>query len=318
MIILPAGGSPLRTEHYMHHRDTVQATNSLVEEGGGIDCCFCSCDTVIPAFVYLTDTADKLKNDFFQWILKVPQNNTVVATLTKVDTGVEYVITNNDFGNLYAVDALKDNVWGLVIQWRKVVQLHGFGNYQLNITVSNVIPNEIFNKDYPVFCVMPYSCESAHGTIRMETYQSGYIEGGFDYRNLNFGGPPNTQQANIQTGWGQQIRWYGRFWRLKPVVQTDNLYDNNRNLSQVQTQIEPAYQLRLEFIKADISDQVIYDNMLADYILMSDYNADAVKDYKNVKVSLEDIIDTEPFLNKTELYNIKFVPYKQNNLKRHR
>lgn len=315
MITLAASGSPLRTAHYLHHKDTVAATKSLVEEAG--DCCYCSCDTVIPALVNLSDTSNKFENDYFSWILKVPANNTVVATLTKVDTGAEYTITNNDFGTLYAVDSLKDNVWGLIIQWRKVAALHGYGNYQLNIQVSNVVPAVIFDKDYPVFCVMPYTCESAHGTVRIETYNTGYIEGGFDYRNLNFGGPPNAHQYGVLKGWGQQIRWYGRLDIVNHPTEIDNIYDNYRDLKQVQTQIEDEYNLRLDFIKTDISKQIIKDNFLADFILLSDYNADNVDDYKNVKVSLLSVGEPQPFRNKTILYNIKFVSFRQNNLKRH-
>jgi len=163
---------------------------------------------------------------------------------------------------------------------------------------------------------MPYTCDAAHGTVRIETYNSGYIEGGFDYRNLSYGGVPGTHEYGKPKGWGQQIRWYGRLTNTNIPVQIDNLSDNYRNLLQVQTMLSNEWNLRLDFIQSDISDQMIYDNLLADYILLSDYNANNVKDYKNLKVSLLNVENPESFLNKSQNFNIKFVDYKQNLLKR--
>jgi len=314
MITLAATGATLRTAKYLHTRDVVKATSSLVQEVG--DCCFCSCESVIPAFVYTDDVSDKTKNDWYSWIMKIPANATVEITLTDLDTETEYSITDNTYGNFYDVDELKDNVFGLIIQWYKVVQLYGYGDYSVNIVVKNAATNTIFDKTYPTFHVMPYTCEAVHGTVRIETYNSGYIEGGFDYRDLDYGGVPGTIEYGKPKGWGQQIRWYGRLSVPNIPTQIDNLSDNYRNLLQVQTMIYNEWNLRLDFIQSDVSDQMIYDNLLADYILLSDYNANNVKKYSNVKVSLLSVENTESFLNKSQNFNIKFVDYKQNLLKR--
>lgn len=315
MITIAAGGVTLRTQKYLHTRNTVKATSSLVQTSS-TDCCWCSCESVIPAFVYLTDVANKEKNDWYSWIMKIPSNATVEITLTDLDTDTDYSITDNTYGNFYDVDALKDNVFGLIIEWYKVVQLYGYGNYSVRIVVKNLATNTIFDKTYPTFQVMPYTCDAVHGTVRLETYNSGYIEGGFDYRDLDFGGVPGTHEYGKPKGWGQQIRWYGRLEVSNLVTNIDNLSDNYRNLLQVQTQIEKEYNLRLEFIPSDVSDQIIYDNLLGDYVLLSDYNANSVKDYKNIKASLLSIDTPQPFKNRTQIFNVKFVDYKQNRLKR--
>lgn len=315
MITIAASGVTLRTNHYIHHKDTVQATTSLVSEGG--DCCWCSCDTIIPAFADLDNPTDKAKNDFFSWILKLPLNATITATLTNLDSDTDYVITDNTLGRLFATGVLKTQVWGFIVDWYKVANTHGFGNYQMNLTVENGASQEIFNKDYPKFQLLPYSCQAAHNTVRIESHNSGYIEGGFDYRGIDITDNAGGIKATPEVYWKQQIRWWGRLDIINHPVQTDNIYDNYRNLEQVQTQIEDEYNLRLEFIKTDVSKQIIYDNLLADYVLINDYNANSVDTYRDVKLSLSSIDNPQPFKNRTLLYNIKFVNYKQNRLKRH-
>jgi len=315
MIVIAASGNPPRTQVSLHTRNQVLATESL--NSLGTDCCFCSCTTEIPAFAYLTDTSDKEKNDYFSWIWKLPSNATAVLTLTNLDTETDYVITDDTYGKFYDIDALKNNVLGLVIEWWRVADGIGFGNYQLNLEVTNAALNVILDKDYPPFRLMPYNCENVHGTVRIETYNTGYIEGGFDYRNLDFGYPPGSKPYGVLPGWGQQIRYYGRLDKVDIPTEIDNIFDNQRNLNQVQTLIYDQWNLRLEFINSDISDQIIYDNLLADYVLLCDYNANNVADYKNIKVGLLNIETPQPFLNKTSLFNVKFVDYTQNKLKRY-
>lgn len=313
MIEIAATGSNLRTARYLHHKSNVNCTSSMVIDNS--DCCWCTCDTEIPAFADLTNPTDLDRNDFYSWILKVPSNSTVTATLTKIETGVDYVITDNTYGVLWVVDEMATNVWGLKILWYNVANTLGFGTYQMNIQVESGTSILIFDKTYAKFKLMPYTCSNAHYTVRIETHNSGYIEGGFDYRNLSITIPATVESAPSKF-WKQQIRWYGRFEVSGIPTQIDNIYDNYRNLIQVQTQIENEYNLRLEFIKTDISKQLIYDNLLADFIIVSDYNSNNVDDYKNIKCSLLNIENPQNFKNRTQIFNVKLVPYKQNNLKR--
>lgn len=313
MIEIAASGITLRTNRYLHHKKQVVSTKSLVTEAG--DCCWCSCETEIPAFADLTAEEDKYKNDVFSWILKVPDGCTVTATLTNLETLTEYVISDNTYGDLYDVGDLKDNVWGFIIKWYNVAGLIGFGTYTLTISVSNATPTEIFNKTYAKFRVLPYSCQAAHGTVRIETINTGYIEGGFDYRDIIIS-PAYPSVVRGVKGWLQQIRYWGRLDITAMPTQIDNIYDNYRNLTQVQTQIQNEWNLRLEFIKSDISKQIIYDNLLADYILVSDYNANSVDTYRDVKLSLISVENVQNFKNRSRQIEIKLADYKQNNLKR--
>lgn len=316
MITLSATGSNPRTSQYWHTKATVVASKSLSSLTG--DCCYCSCDTELPVFAYLTDGNDKYKNDISSFLIKVPTDSTVTATLTHQTTGTAYVLTDNTYGFYYGVGQLKDDVFGFIVQWYSVADAIGFGDYVMNLTVENSNGDEIMNRDYPRFRLMPYSCESAHNTVRIESWNSGYIEGGFDYRDISIYNPFSTADTATRKlpYWIQQIRYYGRLEIVKLPTIIDNHWDNNRNLTQVQTQIQRGWNLRLDFMKSDVSNQVIYDNLLADFSLVSDYNADALEAYRDVKLSLESVDDPQPFLNKSSIFNIKFVDYKQDLLKR--
>lgn len=312
MVEISATAGTARTNRLLHTKDQVTATRTLVNATS--DCCWCSCDTEIPAFADLDNPTDRSKNDIFPWILDIPKSATVTATLTNLETGTTYAINDDTYGDLYPLDELRQYVWAFIIKWNNVADLIGFGTYSMNITVTGTVANELFNKDYPTFRLLPYSCDAVHNTVRIQTFNSGYIEGGFDYRGLSIVNPYNADQ--IINGWVQQIRYYGQVDLTGIPVQIDNLSDQYRNLLQVQTQIVNEYTLRLEFIKTDISKQIIYDNLLSDYILLSDYNANSVDTYRELKVSLVSIDAPENFKNRSQVFNIKFVDYKQNLLKR--
>lgn len=321
MIEIAASGSPLRTNQYYHHVDTVAAIKSL-QESNTNDCCFCSCESVIPALADPDNITVHDRNDVYSWIFKIPSSATVTATLTNLDTGGTETISDNTYGNFYSTGTLKSQVWGFIIKWANVANLWGYGNYSMNITVLGVSSNTLLNKTYPTFRLMPYTCETAHGTVRIQTANSGYIESGFDYRDIFIPNPYATDgnqpaEAAPVKGWIQQVRWYGRLTAPNRPVQIDNIFDTSRDLKQTQTQIEKGYNLRLDHIKDDVSDQIIEDYLLSDYILISDYNANNTKPYRDVKCSLESIDDPETFLDQTQAFNIKFVPYRQNGLKRY-
>lgn len=315
MIIIPASGSNLRTSQYWHTKKQVKAIDDSF--GSLVDCCFCTCETLIPQFAYLENINDKSKNDIFSWILETPRAATVEATLTNVSTGVDYPITNDDYGFLYEIDDLKEDVWSFTVIWSKVADLIGYGEYEFSIKLTSGFGPVIFDKVFNKFQLMPYSCEAAHNTIRIESWNSGYIEGGFDYRDIEVKNPflfgiGGTVKYNAYI---QQIRYYGRLEVSALQTQIDNHWDNNRNLTQVQTQINNEWNLRIDMIDESISNQIIYDNLLSDFLYLSDYNANN-KDYKEIKVSLVSV-ELENYRNKTSMYNIKFVDYKQNLLKRH-
>lgn len=289
----------------------------------GSECCFLypNCDWFLPAIADLTDS-DDYKNDKKDFIIKVANNSTVVGTLIKIapdGTETPTTIVDNTLGILYVLGVLKSNVWGFKLSWRLVASVLGFGKYKFNITVENSSSNETFNEDSVCWQLIPYSCQNAHRTIRIDTLQSGYFEGAFDYTDLVVPADGGNKTVSVGTHWPQQIRLWGRFFRSEWQLNVDNLVTQQRGQEMIQTQTIRGFTLLLDTIQTKISDHLIEDMLLAPEVKISDYNINNIEVYKRERVSLTDI--GEPVIhtqNINEFYDIKFVEWQQDNVHRFR
>lgn len=312
--------SSLNSREYFSTKRQVSAVKGNVILGS--ECCFLfpNCDWTLPAIADLTD-ADDYKNDRKDFIIQVSNNSTVVGTLIKIaPDGVETptIITDDTFGNFYSLGTIKANVWGFFLDWRLVASGLGFGKYKFNITVENSTPTEIFNEDSVCFQLIPYSCGNAQRTVRIETRQSGYFEGGFDYTGLTV---DESQVSEVvpKSNWRQQIRLWGRFFRSEWQINIDNIVTQERGQGMVQTQTIRGFTLLLDTIQTKISNPLIKDMLQAPEVRISDYNINNIEVYKSERVSLTDIgepvIHTE---NINEFYDLKFVEWQQDNVHRFR
>ena len=229
--------SSLNTSGYLHGVNEVKA---IKIPGFGNTACTLSllgaCKRDIPAFAYLTDEDDDYRNDFRSFIYEVPNNATLTAKLIEVSpngTETEHTITDNTYGNLFAVNTLKDDVWGFILRWHDVADNLGFGCYKFNVTIVNAAMTELLNETTPCFNLKPWSCEAAHRTVKVTTHQRGYVVNGFDYRGISFfistaGG---LGQTNFNA-WPQELRWYGRFKKTTPTyvneVNKDSFWSEDR------------------------------------------------------------------------------------------
>ncbi len=259
------------------------------------------CDT-IEVFASTASTDAEI-NDISSFINEVGASYTVVATLTESD-GTEHIITDNTYGLFYSIGTLKAGVWGFQLNWNKVANLLGFGHYTFTIVTSNGFGRAIPNEEF-CYKLIPFSCDNADGTVRITTFKNGYIENGFDYRNLSVG------------DWKDQIRLDGYFKFDDYETIVDNLLLSNRDLHQIQTQIVDNFNLVLKRISPDVSIEFVKDSLLANRMFIDDYNVSNVYDYKEKFVSLVSIdkpIQSE--INGTLTYLIKFTEFNQSTLKR--
>lgn len=312
--LTPTSSSPI-TQQYLHTKDTVQAVLKIEVP----DVCDAGlyCDQPVPAFADETDTSNERKNDIRSFIIRVPENSTVIGTLTYLVDGSTYLISDNTYGLFYSLGTVDTNTWGFVLDWLKVAQNIGYGCFKFNITVENSSANEIYNQDSPCFDLKPFSCEAAFDTVRIDTVQTGYIENGFDYTNvIRPGFIGGGEFVKSKFGWRQQLRWYGKLKKTTPTTNKDNIIDNDRTLLNVQTQIIDNYDLRLNFIHRDVSEHFLKDQLLASPVTITDYNEQKNNGvYRNVDLSYVEI--GERTGNNKEFFNIKFVEHKQNNIIRY-
>jgi hypothetical protein len=315
------------SREYLHTKRTVPAKDSELLTAG--ICCFGSpsCDWDLPVIANLGNQSDTYGNDRTDFILSVVSNSTVTANLIKIDgNGVEteYLINDSTYGVLYGLGNIKANYWGFILDWYKVADNLGFGRYKVNIVVENLSGVETLNQDSACFELMPYSCENAHRTVRIETKQSGYFEGGFDYTGLDYTLntplPSGLVQISRVNYWPQQIRLWGRFYREGYDFTVDNIVTEERGQEMVQSQTVKRYNLKLDTIPTSVSNRLINDLFLAPDVRISDYNIANIELYRSIRVTMTEIADPSIFtMQKNEWYDgIKFVEYKQNNVKRYR
>jgi hypothetical protein len=318
MIVITPTASSLSTRDYLATKELFEARKTPVVEGG--QCCLFGCGWSLPAIANPTDPTDNDTNDKVDFILDIPLGATVTANLVKIDGNgneTEYLINNDTYGQFYATGTIKANVWGFILDFYKVYNTLGYGEYKVNIQIDSFSGQDIYDKDSPCYRLVPYDCYEAHNTVRIQSWQTGYFEGGFDYTGISYVFGEGLTANRGKSKWFQQMRVYGRFWRSGRDYIVDNIVTKLRGQEQVQSQTIKVYNLQLDNIKSDQSNKLIDDMLMANEVYISDYNSDSVEDYKNVRVSMTDIGDPESeAMNTFEQYTITLREYFQDNIHR--
>lgn len=253
------------------------------------NCCF-----PIPQFVNTDDPTDVFSNDYFSFIFETDGTQATSGTITNLITGDVININDNTYGTLYGFGDFTErpNVAGFVIDWGLIVAEFGYGKYQVLEQIFDVVDAvNVLNRTEIDLCfeVMPFDCNTAHGTVRFETVQTGYIHNGFDYRGI-FTNP--TTQFGRRGGWKQQLRWYGRMFPDTPDEESDFIQMSNRKETPIQQKTTDKFKIELHRLRSDFGEHLMKDNFLSTEMFVSDYNLNGYKLYRNVplrKVSTDEI-----------------------------
>ncbi len=304
MIELTQSPIVAKVREYLNTEDFVQAIkkNELRDLSLCRDYLYCY-DCSLPVFADLSISNPDV-NDFNSFIYQVGNTYTVVATLTNTDTGDIEVISDDTMGTFYSTGTLKDLVWGFVLDWRKVALNFGFGNYTFHISIDNPALRGGFEQDF-CFRLMPFTCDNADKTVRITTFKNGYIENGFDYRDLSIG------------DWVDQIRFYGKLTLDEQPIIVDDYIVNPRTKEQIQAQIIDNYNLSLLNINDVRAQSFIKDGLLSNNIRINDYNINNIGTYLNLDLALLSIEKPIPKqINGTWIYQIKLEERNQGTVKR--
>lgn len=306
--------SSLNTLEYFSTKQEYNTISSGILSASDCSLCLKGCTKDIPVRAFLADPDDEYKNDFRSFIYYTPSFVTITANLIKVDqygNETSYAFSNT-YGQLYSVGTLKANVWGFILDWYKVANVLGFGKYKTYIKMDLFGKRVFLEKTSPCYDLKPWDCNSTHRTMRLTTYQSGYIENGFDYRDMTV----EYKDTKLQ-GWPQQFRWYGKLRAVIPTFIEDNIVDTRRNSRQIQAHIYNNYELRFYHIQMNLMKPFLKDQLLANQIYIDDYNINNQEVYKKVRVKPVDIFDRKTYnLNKNEHWGINFEDYNKSTLKR--
>lgn len=264
--------------------------------------CVCKCNYREPVFSEAGSIVDWNKNDKTALLFKKAiAADTITIKLYK--DLIPYTITDDTYGTYYAGTLTGQNkYWGFVADWNKIYNTLGAGRYYFEII--SVIIGATTTIETIEYWLQPYSDLQANNTIRIETYNTGTIlSSPFDYTGI------------LPDGWYQSFRIKGKLLPKIPKLITDNYIDQDNNIIQINDKITNDYELDLNLIPASIADQLIYDNLLANKILVSDYNIYNEDVKRQIELRPTDIEKKYYNYNNNVKIKIKFTSSKDNIIK---
>lgn len=260
---------------------------------------FCICDFIQCKFVekVFTDptTNDFWKNDKSEFLFKrlVPVD-TVDIELYLDEVKVADLNTSNEgtfFNGFSSGNAEQQLYVGYLIDWKLVQSLYGFGEYQIKAQLDILGNVTTYESRYFNLCL--YNDILANETVRIESTQNGNIIGNqFDFTDLN---------------WYGSVRIPAIFGKPTPIYETDRYISETRKKRQIQDKMSREWFLSTKKLSWEIVNVLIYNKMLANEILITDYNIYAESTWRRISVLPKDLEKRETTGHPDKLYNITFV-----------
>lgn len=286
-------------------------------EGTPVNFCYCNieCDYIEKAFANPA-TGDPRENDKTSFLLRlfIP-TDTIVFKIFKA--GVEVAtIVDNTYGEFFAPGDLtvpenpdSSLYTGFIADWELIFNAFGAGIYEIKMDTD--IVGGIRTLTSHKFKLMVYSELAANGTVLIKAFQNGNIlSNPLNYTGLN---------------WEQRLRLPGRFTGKRPDLVIDRYQDGELELKQIQDNILNSYTLDTKMIPFEIANLLIYDFLLANRILVTDYNLinedviNCEKTYNEISVYPDEIAEPEPRSRTVKRnYSFTFVDKVQNIRKRNK
>lgn len=221
----------------------------------------------------LADTAtdDEFKNDF-SGVLWWFDPLITAATLTLLKwNGSDYAVVeslnNDDFGTLYDFEFFTndagENFIGYKINWKLVLEAHDEGSYKVRCSTLSTLAGDV-DYDSQEFCLKQYQPSRAEGTVKLEYYLNG-ITGVID----------NDEKVKDfgTINWYNSLRLPGFFGFPGTPFKTEYVQYNTGQRLYVEDEQEPEYTLKLKPVNYFIHETMRIDVMMADRILVTDYNS---------------------------------------------
>ena len=259
----------------------------------------CICDFIQCKYsekVFAFGGGEWWKNDKSEFLFKrLVGTDTIDIELWKDGVKVDDLNdgSNGIFYNGFASGSSEQQLYvGYLVEWEKVLLLHGVGEYQIKANLNIVGSATTYESRLFNLCV--YSDIAAHQTVRFESYQDGNIIGGqFDFTGLN---------------WYQSMRLPGTFGNPTPIYENTRYTTSNpqRKIRQIKDKMSTEYFLKTKKIGWETVQSLIYNGMLANELLFTDYNIKAETIFRRIGVFPAEIEKPEISGTPDKIYNIKF------------
>jgi hypothetical protein len=243
-----------------------------------LDFCRCQGECEYKELAFVLDDGGDFKNDQSSFIgqkvfssdtitFKLLKAGVVVATLNSSTYGVYY-----DFGTFTG----NTNAKGFLVNWLKVQQGLGYGEYIVRMEIVSL--GVTYTTDSHPFTVTGWNPDLADGTVRIETYQTGFIMNGFNYSGMN---------------WYQSIRIPAQFGDKKPELIVNNYKDSSRKVYPIQSELQYTYKLETRLLPSSIFNPMNEDYLMGNEIYITDYNIKNQEIFRRKPVVLTGIPEVE-------------------------
>ncbi len=258
---------------------------------------FKECEYREPAFY---GGSNEFENDYKTiFVNKVDSSDVISFFLIDLQLNVELEL-RADNASMYGEYLEGANYCGVIINFDTLINQYNANLKYVNFRTEQEVFGDQLATTSHEYDLLKFSQTLADGTVRIETVNSGRIESGNDYDDLS---------------WKRSVRIAGFFGRESPTLSIDNYQDGDRTIKQIQDKIENEYTLETELIPNQIFKAIMFNDMLANKIIVSDYNLRNTN-YKGVEVSPRSVASNYYEKNPNGSYEITFTDRVQNIVKR--
>lgn len=218
-------------------------------------------------------STDDYKNDYKGFFFKQQTpDDTCIFTLIDVNSGDEYVITDDTYGEFidFGISNTQPRLTIFIIEWKKVLTELDSGCYQIrkDIVIAGVESVELSD----TFNLCQFTVEKADGTIRIDCIQNGQLR----HLSVDFKG----------TGFRDSVRVPGFFGNQDSSYTHENIVYSNDVVNQISVIKENEYEMNIDLIPVSITKQIFDFIFLGNEIFVNDYNIDN-HSYEFVRLPVE-------------------------------
>lgn len=254
------------------------------------------CPFILPAFADPANPTVRLKNDKSDFLFYGDTGITAIAITLQKNTSLcgdgtwqdKQTIADQTLGDWFAfgkapdlsgnnfIDDFDKKYTGLFLDWLKVYNAYGAGQYRLKIVYTTITAGTNTAYSAANYCLQQYRTDLIDGTIRVETLNEG-IRGTQDNYKVQIDyGTASALNNTAYKGWKGEIRFPGIFYSIKPSYTKEyNQYgdDDNNALKPIINELTPKYMAAIKPAPGWVEFYWQTCILQADNILITDYNA---------------------------------------------
>lgn len=270
-------GEATKQEFIMILDDPNVITTVLQADAHTLDCCY---DNL--ALAEIGAITDDLFNDKHS-LYAVINKSFVDATmwLRNEVTEIDIALTDDTYGTFFAlgfyVTNFNEQAIGYLLDWNKVINLEGVGNYSIVCKATNINAVEIEFKSMS-FCLKKYMPHIADGTVRLDWNMNGNIGSKYnDEKRIDYG----------FNNWYNSIRLQNSIFGFDTSAYEREFvkYQNGNKVWLKDSQIE-EYELSIGGVPNEVHRFLKTEMFQSDDLTITDYNKmNATKHVKKVVIA---------------------------------